>query len=180
MADFKNKADMAGYLEIDEAILKEGGTGIRAPCLYGVFSDAIKSKGRDGVVTRFGEIAVFDATQIKSATGNSGAFDGANPNIYMQGNKSASQVIADTIAKQVADTGKYDADYAQAAGELAAAYYKATAAAMGKTSKDVFDAVGLDVTAGEVKSGANAQISFGDKRHSMVLGEKANASSHCA
>ena len=94
-----------------------------------------------------------------------------------QAQKAASQIIAENISKQVLDTGKYDADYAQAAGELAAAYYKATAAAMGKTSKEVFDAVGLDVTAGEVKSGANAQISFGDKRHSMVLGDKANASS---
>lgn len=145
--------------------------------------DSLASDGKDGVIYRDSkdtmndEYIAFDPTQIKSATGNSGAFDGANPNIYMQGNKSASQVIADTIAKQVADTGKYDADYAQAAGELAAAYYKATAAAMGKTSKEVFDAVGLDVTAGEVKSGANAQISFGDKRHSMVLGDKANASS---
>jgi len=145
--------------------------------------DSLASDGKDGVIYRDSkdtmndEYIAFDPTQIKSATGNSGAFDGANPNIYMQGNKSASQVIADTIAKQVADTGKYDADYAQAAGELAAAYYKATAAAMGKTSNEVFDAVGLDVTAGEVKSGANAQISFGDKRHSMVLGDKANASS---
>lgn len=105
--------------------------------------------------------------------------DKGNPSqeTLFQAQKAASQVIADTIAKQVADTGKFDADYAAAAGELAAAYYKATAAAMGKTSKEVFDAVGLDVTAGEVKSGANAQISFGDKRHSMVLGDKANASS---
>lgn len=143
--------------------------------------DALKAAGFDGfrAIEPEGQpsMALFSPTQIKSATGNSGAFDGANPNIYMQGNKSASQVIADTISKQVADTGKYDADYAQAAGELAAAYYKATAAAMGKTSKEVFDAVGLDVTAGEVKSGANAQISFGDKQHSMVLGDKANASS---
>lgn len=145
--------------------------------------DSLASDGKDGVIYRDSkdtmndEYIAFDPTQIKSATGNSGAFDGANPNIYMQGNKSASQVIADTIAKQVLDTGKYDADYAQAAGELAAAYYKATAAAIGKTSKEVFDAVGLDVTAGEVKSGANAQISVGDKRHSMVLGDKANASS---
>jgi len=145
--------------------------------------DSLAASGKDGVIYRDSkdtindEYIAFDPTQIKSATGNSGAFDGANPNIYMQGNKAASQVIADTIAKQVADTGKYDADYAQAAGELAAAYYKATAAAMGKTAKEVFDAVGLDVTAGEVKSGANAQISFGDKRHSMVLGDKANASS---
>ena len=123
----------------------------------------------------------FGESSILVVNGKNIEFLGNNApktqNTLFQSQKPASQVIADTIAKQVLDTGKYDADYAQAAGELAASYYKATAAAMGKTSKEVFDAVGLDVTAGEVKSGANAQISFGDKRHSMVLGDKANASS---
>lgn len=140
------------------------------------FTDDVKGMGFDGVLAN-SELVAFNPTQIKSATGNSGAFDGANPNIYMQGNKSASQVIADTIAKQMLDTGKYDADYAAAAGELAAAYYKATAAAMGKTAKEVFDLIGLDIKAGTVDRGANAQISFSEKRHSMVFGEKANASS---
>jgi len=104
--------------------------------------------------------------------------DKGNPSqeTLFQGNKPASQVIADTIAKQVAETGKFDADYAAAAGELAAAYYKATAAAIGKTSKEVFDAVPLDVKAGEVRDGAKAQISFGEKQHSMVLGPTADAS----
>jgi hypothetical protein len=145
--------------------------------------DSLASDGKDGVIYRDSkdtmndEYIAFDPNQIKSATGNSGAFDGANPNIYMQGNKSASQVIADTIAKQVADTGKFDADYAQAAGELAAAYYKATADALGRTPKQVFDTIGLDVKVGSIAKGANAQISFGKNRHSMVLGEKANASS---
>lgn len=123
----------------------------------------------------------FGESSILVVNGKNIEFLGNNApktqNTLFQSQKPASQVIADTIAKQVLDTGKFDADYAQAAGELAAAYYKATAAALGKTSQEVFDLVGLDVTAGEVKSGANAQISFGDKRHSMVLGDKANASS---
>lgn len=105
--------------------------------------------------------------------------DQGNPsqNTLFQSQKPASQIIAENISKQVLDTGKYDADYAQAAGELAAAYYKATAAALGKTSQEVFDLVGLNIKSGEVDRGANAQISFGEKQHNMVFGAKANASS---
>ena len=48
---------------------------------------SIQDAGFDGVKNRFGgghEYIVFHSNQIKSATGNSGAFDAANPNIYYQ------------------------------------------------------------------------------------------------
>lgn len=42
----------------------------------------LKARGYDGIINEvWGEIVVFDPTQIKSAIGNRGTFDGDNPNI---------------------------------------------------------------------------------------------------
>lgn len=52
------------------------------------FNKAIQDLGHDGVIVRdedgIREIVAFDPTQIKSATGNSGGFDPADPNILNQ------------------------------------------------------------------------------------------------
>lgn len=57
--------------------------------MYGVALQAqLKRMGHDGIVATYPdgskEIVAFDPTQIKSATGNSGAFDPANPDINEQ------------------------------------------------------------------------------------------------
>ena len=81
-SEFKNKSEVAEYLDISEDILTEGGTGIKAYTSFtGIFSDAIKEKGHDGVTTRFGEIVVFEPEQIKLADGTNTTFDGNNPDI---------------------------------------------------------------------------------------------------
>ena len=58
------------------------------------FNAAMKAAGHDGVVVRdedgFREIVAFDPTQIKSAIGNTGAFDPVNPNILNQSTKQGS------------------------------------------------------------------------------------------
>lgn len=57
---------MADHLGIDESILRDGGTGIGVLNEFsGVFSDALKEKGYDGVITKYGEFVVFEPTQIK-------------------------------------------------------------------------------------------------------------------
>lgn len=106
--------------------------------------------------------------------------------------KAQVQTVRDSIADQVRATGKHSDEYAAAAGELAAAYYAATAKAIGKTVAETFDAIPLKITATKAdlvrakvdqaraaKSGAtnNAKIILSDSGHEMVLGEKANASS---
>lgn len=52
------------------------------------FNKVVREEGYDGVVVvdedGFREVVAFNPTQIKSATGNRGTFDGANPNILMQ------------------------------------------------------------------------------------------------
>jgi len=61
---FKSKKELAEHLGIDESTLTVGGTGIKSLQPYtGVFSDAVKSKGYDGVVTKF-EIVAFSPDQI--------------------------------------------------------------------------------------------------------------------
>ena len=80
--DFTNKSELAEHLNIDESILKEGGTGISAYLPYtGIFSDAIKEKKYDGVTTRFGEFVAFEPNQIKLADGTNTTFDTNNPDI---------------------------------------------------------------------------------------------------
>lgn len=81
-SDFQNKSDLAQYLNINEDILKEGGTGISAYASFtGVFSDAIKEKGYDSVITKFGEYVAFEPNQIKLADGTNTTFDSENPDI---------------------------------------------------------------------------------------------------
>jgi len=106
--------------------------------------------------------------------------------------KAQVEAVRDSIAQQVRATGKHSDEYAAAAGDLAAAYYAATAKAIGKTVAETFDAIPLKITATKAdlvrakvdqaratKSGAtnNAKIILSDSGHEMVLGEKANASS---
>ena len=80
--DFKSKSEMAKNLGIDERLLREGGTGISALQPFtGIFSDAIKENGHDGVITKFGEYVVFEPNQIKLADGTNTTFDGSNPDI---------------------------------------------------------------------------------------------------
>jgi hypothetical protein len=84
-SEFKSKSEVAEYLDISEDILTEGGTGIKAYASFtGMFSDAIKEKGHDGVTTRFGEIVVFEPEQIKLADGTNTTFDSNNPDIRFE------------------------------------------------------------------------------------------------
>lgn len=84
-SEFKNKSELAEYLDISEDILTQGGTGIKAYTSFtGIFSDAIKEKGHDGVTTRFGEIVVFEPEQIKLADGSNSTFDKNNPDIRFE------------------------------------------------------------------------------------------------
>lgn len=51
----------------------------------GVLIARVRDRGRGAVQAKHATVfATFDPAQIKSATGNSGAFDAANPNIYYQ------------------------------------------------------------------------------------------------
>src|SRR5690606_23831054 len=66
----------------------------------------LKRKGHDGVILQGGdtyrEFMVFDPTQIKSATGNSGAFDPSNPSILNQsptGERTLLQRVADAASR---------------------------------------------------------------------------------
>lgn len=80
-SDYKSKEEMAEYLGVEVSILREGGTGISSLQSYtGVFSEAIKQKGHDGVITKFGEIVVFEPNQIKSVE-NKGTFRKDSNNI---------------------------------------------------------------------------------------------------
>lgn len=96
ISEYKTKAELAEYLSVHESILTIGGTGIKAlQSFTGVFSDAIKEKGHDGVITKH-EIAVFEPTQIKSIH-NNGCYDPVNPNILEkndQGLKHIEKVIS--------------------------------------------------------------------------------------
>lgn len=84
-SEFKSKSEVAEYLDISEDILTEGGTGIKAYTSFtGIFSDAIKEKGHDGVTTRFGEIVVFEPEQIKLADGSNTTFNKNNPDIRFE------------------------------------------------------------------------------------------------
>jgi len=81
--NYTSKEELADYLGVDVSILTEGGTGIKSKQPFtGVFSDAIRDKKHDGVITRF-EKAVFDPTQIKS-TSNRGTFDPNDARILYQ------------------------------------------------------------------------------------------------
>ena len=53
---------------------------------HGAWREDLIAQGYDGVVVRgdFEEVIVFDPKQVKSAIGNSGAFDGSDPNILNQ------------------------------------------------------------------------------------------------
>jgi hypothetical protein len=83
--DFQTKQELADYLDIDESIISKGGCCfiVQAP-FSGIFSEGIKEKGHDGVITKDGEYVVFEPTQIKSATGNNGQFEPNNPDITYQ------------------------------------------------------------------------------------------------
>jgi hypothetical protein len=64
ISKYKTTKELSEHLGIDESILTIGGTGIKALQPYtGVFSDSIKNKGYDGVITNF-EIVVFSPNQI--------------------------------------------------------------------------------------------------------------------
>jgi hypothetical protein len=93
--DFKSKSEMAKNLGIDERLLREGGTGISALQPFtGIFSDAIKENGHDGVITKFGEYVVFEPNQIKLADGTNTTFDGSNPDIrYANGGEINNEFI---------------------------------------------------------------------------------------
>lgn len=60
---------------------------------------AMKDLGYDGIVNdRDGEIVVFDPTQVKSATGNTGSFDPANPDIrFREGAVATGAVVSDRL-----------------------------------------------------------------------------------
>ena len=91
---------MPVYLRADEPLMVDAGRGEQAAN----FLDSNKSKllarvtrsksdalivhGADGDVIR----VVFDPSQIKSATGNTGAFDPANPSILNQGDSPRAQI----------------------------------------------------------------------------------------
>ena len=78
--NYKTKESLAKYLGVEPSILTEGGTGIKAKQPFtGVFSEAIKAKGHDGVITPF-EIAAFKPEQIKSIF-NRGEFDPNDPRL---------------------------------------------------------------------------------------------------
>jgi hypothetical protein len=75
----------------------------------------IKGAGFDSVFGGSGVHIVFDGTQVKSATGNRGTFDGTNPDIRLsrasQANnqKTAAERAADIIAKPAATAAPIDA-----------------------------------------------------------------------
>lgn len=60
----------------------------------------LKDQGYDGIIALDGQIVAFDPTQIKSATGNTGDFDGTNPDIRFSrgaGTFSSFKVPAETV-----------------------------------------------------------------------------------
>ena len=69
------------------------------------FTQDLKSKGHDGVVMPFSdghvELMAFDPTQVKSAIGNNGNFDGTNPDIRMsRGTNDAMTQSNDVVGNQ--------------------------------------------------------------------------------
>ena len=98
--DFKSKSEMAKNLGIDESLLREGATGISALQPFtGIFSDAIKENGYDGVITKFGEYVVFEPNQIKLADGTNTTFDGNNPDIRFDGGGEVEDLISQGIVE---------------------------------------------------------------------------------
>lgn len=83
---FKNKFELAEYLNIDESVLNEYRTGIGVYGSYsGIYSDAIKDKNFNGISTQFGEYVVFEPNQIKLADGTNTTFDPNNDDIRYAG-----------------------------------------------------------------------------------------------
>jgi len=66
------------------SISERASSGASRDAAISAVDSSIKRKGVDGIIDRdSGGIAVFDPTKIKSATGNRGTFDPANPDIRM-------------------------------------------------------------------------------------------------
>ncbi len=117
---------------------KEGGTK--------AWSRAIQDKGHDGIVLQDMSVVVaFRPEQIKSATGNSGAFDGSNPDIrYSRQNEVSGFSVAD-IKDSLSKTFGHAADKLQRLGlvtvvqtekEAMDLAYKARAVKAGKDLSD--------------------------------------------
>jgi len=88
-SNIKRLADYTGIpVETLQEILSEnGGLNIFNITNTERFKELLQSKGYDGIIAREGGVtsfAVFEPTQIKSATENVGTFDGGNPDIRYQ------------------------------------------------------------------------------------------------
>ena len=71
ISQFKTKKELANYLNIDESLLVQGGSGFRpSPNHTGEFTSAVKNMGHDAVFVNRGgisdEIVVFDPKNIKT------------------------------------------------------------------------------------------------------------------
>lgn len=88
-SNIKRLADYTGIpIETLQEILSEnGGLNIFNITNTERFKELLQAKGYDGIIAREGGVtsyAVFEPTQIKSATENVGTFDGENPDIRYQ------------------------------------------------------------------------------------------------
>ena len=84
---FSSKEELVEHLGMDESTFSfEPGTEFKVYNSFsGTLTGRLRGAGYDGVMyLRRQEVIAFDPAQIKSATGNTGAFDPADANIYHQ------------------------------------------------------------------------------------------------
>jgi hypothetical protein len=137
-------------------------------------SEAIKADGYDGVIgsssgSSLSEIVAFEPTQIKSATGNTGAFDGANPDIRFQAPKGgsfgdrafdAAKSAASGTREAFTDAKGFAKDSGKKMLDTGADLYRQ---AMGVVGNDKAAAVGvaMDTLGGFVKNSAPVRVLTG-------------------
>lgn len=150
--------------EIDREIAVRAAAGISRYATASELREKIISEGHDGVIYGNGgrrEYVAFRPEQIKSATGNTGAFDPSNPDIRYS--KAAAKRLGVTIPNQpqafanfTLPTEEFAEGYAQAQGNALQKFYagvKAKGRYLKKTAVD--DLYPLDTVEKAVKETGN-------------------------
>lgn len=184
LAEANGTSRTEAFFDSMNVLLKDGRAELNAIAakLRESSKKALTNRGSDGLIVEsdrgsFGRsvktIIAFDPTQIKSATGNSGAFNPADPVIYNQSTKKAIEQKTETA---LIGAGK-SKPYAKAAGALIGAYYAATAKVLGKEVADLYAELPIIIKSGDLPEGVNAALEISPAEHRMILGENANSSS---
>lgn len=146
------------------------------------FADWVKARGHDGIISNnvLVQAVAFDPTQIKSATGNSGAFDAGNPDIMLEGSEDVSPAAGlvrayreagvrsfpELVARATKDIGELSAEQMQALqdewGVAAKAGAKPDPAEVGQLARDLTRSV--------VESGIDQREDVIDAVHNELTG----------